>query len=44
MNQLRNMLKTAKLGWDGQNVFHFRRKLELSRPETQAVSNDDIIR
>ena len=44
MNQLRDMLKGVKLGWDEQNVFHFRRKLELSLPETRAISNDDLIR
>jgi len=44
MHRLRQILKSEKLGWDGQNVFHFRRRLELSLPDSRAVQNEDLIR
>lgn len=46
MTRLRAILKDKKLGWDGQNVFHFRKHLELLLPEeaNRTISNDDLIR
>lgn len=46
MTRLREILKDKKLGWDEQNVFHFRRHLELLLPDeaNRPIQNDDLIR
>lgn len=40
MRKLSRALKETQTGWDEQNVFYFRRQLELSLPSHRAVSND----
>ena len=42
MKQLSRMLRDADTGWDEQNVFHFRRLMELSLPGKRAITNDLI--
>lgn len=43
MKHISEMLRAEPVGWDEQNVFHFRRRLELSLPEERAISNDMLI-
>jgi hypothetical protein len=42
MKQVAKILRDEPVGWDEQNVFHFRRRLELSLPETRAIDNDRL--
>ena len=42
MKQVAKMIRDEPVGWDEQNVFHFRRRLELSLPETRAINNDRL--
>ena len=43
MKQFSDILKNVETGWDAQEVFHFRRHLELSLPATREVTNDMLI-
>ena len=40
MKHIARILRDEPVGWDEQNVFHFRRRLELSLPENRAIGND----
>jgi hypothetical protein len=42
MKQVQKILRDEPVGWDEQNVFHFRRRLELSLPEQRAIDNDRL--
>ncbi|MEX0718157.1 MAG: DEAD/DEAH box helicase family protein [Planctomycetaceae bacterium] len=43
MRELAKILRDEPVGWDEQNVFHFRRRLELSLPANRAI-DDDLLR
>jgi hypothetical protein len=40
MKHLSRVLRNEKNGWDEQNVFYFRRQLEVCLPEKRALTND----
>lgn len=43
MKELSGILRDQKVGWDGQNVFYFRRRLEISLPDNRSVSDDQLV-
>jgi hypothetical protein len=43
MRQVSKVLREQPVGWDEQNVFHFRRQLELTLPSRRALT-DDLLR
>ena len=43
MKELSGILRDQKVGWDEQNVFYFRRRLEISLPENRSVSDDQLV-
>ena len=43
MKHIAAILRNQKTGWDEQNVFYFRRRLEISLPENREVTDDQLI-
>jgi len=43
MKHIAKILRDEPVGWDEQNVFHFRRRLELSLPENRAIDSDLLL-
>ena len=43
MKHIAEILHNEQVGWDEQNVFHFRRELERSLPEKRAISDDMLM-
>ena len=43
MKELSGILRDQKVGWDEQNVFYFRRRLEISLPDNRSVSDDQLV-
>lgn len=42
MKHVQKILREEPVGWDEQNVFHFRRRLELLLPARRAIDNDRL--